>query len=382
MKDFVLREIVNMTESELEDIGFDSSYRSQALNKYRYKNIKISPMTSAQANILKQTALSVGADCATHRNVITGNIDESAVILGGSISELKQVAQKLKYQPFSLSVLSEKINSTLEYNPRPLTKITGILNITPDSFSDGGKYLKPECACKHLIEMFEDGADMIDIGAESTRPFSNSVPAEEQIKRLTPVLNFIEKENLNIPISIDTRSSEVADFALNKGINYINDVSGFEFDSHMPEVIAKYSAGVILQHSKGTPENMQTAPVYDDLMDEIYSKLQNKIKLAEDFGIKNIIIDPGIGFGKSKENNYEILNRIEEFYSLNKPVMVGVSRKSFLGLEKDADDMVKDAYTLAVSYPLFQKRVDFLRVHNVKLHKQLSSQASYIYPYS
>lgn len=382
MKEFVLREITEISVNELEKIGFDPSYRAKALNKYRYKNIKISPLTSAQANILKQTALSCGADCATHRNVITGDIEESAVILGGSISELRQIAQKLKYQPFSLSVLSEKIEGLLEDKPRSSTKITGILNITPDSFSDGGKYLDENSACKHLIEMIKDGADMIDIGAESTRPFSQGVSAKEQIKRLTPVLNFIEKENFSIPISVDTRSSEVADFVLNKGVQYINDISGFNFDSHLPKVVSKYGAGVILQHSKGTPENMQENPVYDDLMGEIYTKLQEKIQLAESFGIKNIIIDPGIGFGKSKEDNYEILNRIEELYFLGKPVMVGASRKSFLGLEKNTDDMVKDALTLAVSYPLFQKKVDFLRVHNVKLHKQLSGRVNYIYPYS
>ena len=153
MKEFVLREITEISVNELEKIGFDPSYRAKALNKYRYKNIKISPLTSAQANILKQTALSCGADCATHRNVITGDIEESAVILGGSISELRQIAQKLKYQPFSLSVLSEKIEGLLEDKPRSSTKITGILNITPDSFSDGGKYLDENSACKHLIEM-------------------------------------------------------------------------------------------------------------------------------------------------------------------------------------------------------------------------------------
>lgn len=381
MKEFILREInTELSASELEKIGFDESYRAKAVNKYRYKNIKISPLTSAQANILKQTALSVGADCATHRNVITGNIENSSVILGGSISELRQIAQKLKYQPFSLSTLGEKVEQMLENKSRSATKITGILNITPDSFSDGGEFLDPKLACAHLIEMIEDGADMIDIGAESTRPYSQGVSADEQIKRLSPILNFIEKENIELPISVDTRSSEVADFALNKGVRYINDVSGFDFDIKMPKIVSKYNAGIILQHSKGVPENMQENPMYHDLMSEIYLKLQEKIKLAEEHGIKNIIIDPGIGFGKKKEDNYEILNNIQEFYSLNKPVMVGVSRKSFLGLDKSADNMTKDALTLAISYPLIQKKVDFLRVHNIKLHKQLTSQANYILP--
>ena len=255
-------------------------------------------------------------------------------------------------------------------NKKNKTKLAGILNVTPDSFSDGGKYIEPEDAIKHLTEMIEDGADMIDIGAESTKPYSKPVSAEEQISRLTPILKFVQKENIKTPISIDTRSAEVADFVLNNGASVINDVSGFDYDSKMPEIIARYSAGVIVQHSKGNPENMQDSPVYENLIDEIFFSLKSKIELAESKGIKNIIIDPGIGFGKTKENNFEILNRIDEFFALNRPVMAGVSRKSLLGVNNDNNDL-KDSLSLAVSYPLILKGVDYLRVHNVKLHKSI-----------
>lgn len=373
MTDFLLKEIVSDNiEKELEQIGFDKGYRFVAADKFAYKNIKIFNLNSAQANILKQTALTVGADCATHRDVISGNIENSDVILGGSISQLKKIAEKLKNQPFGLKFLGESIVQSIK--PRAgKTKIAGILNITPDSFSDGGKYMNPEQAQNHLLRMIEDGANMIDIGAESTKPYSEPVEPEEQILRLKPVLTFIQKEKINIPISIDTRSSEVADFALNNGADIINDVSGFDFDKKMPEIISRYSAGVIIQHSKGTPLNMQDNPHYDSVVDEIFVALKDKIEYAKSFGITNLIADPGIGFGKSRNDNFEILNRIEEFYSLNCPIMVGLSRKSLLGIKED-DNSLKDSLSAAISYPLVQKGIDYLRVHNVKLHKYMLKQ--------
>jgi len=370
MKDFILKEIINDDiEKELEDIGFDASYRTFAQDKFKYKNIKVYSLNPAQANIIKQAAISVGADCATHRDVITGKAESSNVIIGGSFSQIKKIADKLKFQPFGLKILGERLLKVLEVNQRQ-TQIVGILNVTPDSFSDGGKYINEVDAQKHLVEMIEDGADMIDIGAESTRPNSVEVTSEEQIKRLTPILNFIKKENIKIPISVDTRSSVVADFALSCGVKIINDVSGFDFDSYMPSVISKYNAGVIVQHSRGNSSNMQEDLGYKNLIDEIYFSLKEKIELAECFGIKDIIIDPGIGFGKTREQNFEILNRIEEFYYLNRPVMIGVSRKSLLGIKED-DNELKDSLSAAISYPLVKKGVDYLRVHNVGLHKKL-----------
>lgn len=370
MNEFVLKEIVGANiESELIKIGFDSSYCAKASKKYQYRNLKIYSLSVAQANILKQTALSCGADCATNRNVITGQIERSAVILGGSESELNNIAQKLKFQPFSLGLLANKILEFLQPKCREMTQLVGILNVTPDSFSDGGMYLDGENARKHFLQMVDDGANFIDIGAESTRPSSKEVSANEQIRRLDSILDFVNSQN-KVTISVDTRSAIVADYVLDKGAHYINDVSGFDFDSKMPEVIAKHGAGVIIQHSKGIPENMQDNPLYTDVVQEVYDVLFNKIEIAKSLGINDIIIDPGIGFGKKKEDNFEILNRIEEFYSLGCKVMVGISRKSFLGVTS-TDNELKDSLSLAVSYPLIQKRVDYLRVHNVKLHAKL-----------
>lgn len=366
MSNFLLRQVeYNNIQEELASIKFDSSYRNKIAEKFRHKNIKIYNLSLAQANILKQTALIFGADCAINRNVITGNIEKSDVILCGSYSQLLKISEKLKSQPFKLAILAKEIEDFLKPSLRK-TKIVGILNVTPDSFSDGGLYNEPQTAIKKLVELFEDGADMVDIGAESTRPNSVAVSSEEQIKRLKPVLEFIQKEfNGKLPISVDTKSSDVADFALNLGVNIINDVSGAEYDSKILNVVSKYNAGIILQHSKGTPNS---EPVYTNLIDEIFSGLKNKVDYAKEAGINNIIIDPGIGFGKSRLDNLKILDSIDDFYGLNCPVMIGISRKRILGVPT-SEISLKDALTLAYSYPLIEKKVDFLRVHNVKMHK-------------
>lgn len=373
MKDFKTKTLnTSDIENELEKIGFDSTYKSVASDKFLYKNIKIFDLTPAQVNIIKQTALTVGADCASHREVITGNVEKSNAILGGSYSQIKKIAEKLKHQPFSLRILSDKLLSEIEYR-KSKTKLAGILNVTPDSFSDGGKYFEPQNAIKHALQLIDDGADILDIGAESTKPYSEGVSAEEQIRRLKPVLETLKKSD--IPLSVDTRSSEVAEFALNNGATIINDVSGLDYDSKMVDVIAKYNATVIIQHSKGEPQNMQNNPIYSDVVEEVYLKLLEKIEYAKTKSVSKIIADVGIGFGKTKEDNFKLLNNIEDFYSLNLPLMVGVSRKSLLGITSD-DNELKDSLSLAISYPLIQKGVDYLRVHNVKLHKQLLDLAN------
>lgn len=373
MKDFTLRAIVtDEITSELEKIGFDKSYRTQASEKFKYKNLKIYSLSPAQANILKQTALSVGADCATHRETITAKIDTSDCILGGSLSQLKKISQKLANQPFGLKLLGEKISGMAEFSKKTSTKIVGILNLTPDSFSDGGEFLDYEKAKEHFKYMADCGADIIDIGAESAKPYSTPVSPQSQISRLIPILEFAKSENMQIPISIDTRSAEVAEHCIKAGASIINDVSGFDFDKKMPDVIAKYGVKIILQHSKGTPENMQENPVYESLIDEIYLNLKEKVDFAISKGIafENIIVDPGIGFGKTREDNFEILKRIEEFYGLGCEVMLGLSRKSMLNMPDLPNDM-KDIFTVALNALAIERKVDYLRVHNVPLHNTL-----------
>ena len=374
MKDFILKEICTADiVQELGHIGFDSTYTNRGALKFEYKNLKIYSLTPPQANILKQTALSVGADCATHREVITAKTEKSDCILGGSISQLKKIASKLENQPFGLKTLGEKIKAFAEFKKTlPETKIVGILNLTPDSFSDGGEFLDYDKAKEHFQYMVNSGADIIDIGAESTRPYSTPVSAEAQICRILPILNFAKENGITVPVSIDTRSAEVAQKCIEAGAVIINDVSGFDYDEKMVDVIAKYGVKIIIQHSKGDPQTMQDNPVYENLIDEIYLKLKEKIDFAISKGIKqeNIIVDPGIGFGKTREDNFEILRRIEEFNGLGCEIMLGLSRKSLLGMKDETNEM-KDIFTVALNTLAVENKVDYIRVHNVPLHKKL-----------
>lgn len=374
MKNFYIKAISKNIDEELEQIGFDSSYISKGKWKFEYKNLKIFDLNIPQANILKQTAISVGADCAVHKNIVTAKIDKTDCILGGSFSQLKKISEKLKYQPFKLKLLGEEIEQIIfnKFLPIQLKDtifdfsrpyIVGILNLG-QSFSDG--YPDIEEAKKHLNEMIEDGADMIDIGAESTRPYSSPVSAEEQLKKIVPILEYINSNNIRIPISIDTRSSKVADICLGLNADLINDVSGLDYDKEMINVLVKHDAPVIIQHSSATPDVMQNYTNYDNLVEDILKSLIEKANFAQEQGLSSIIIDVGIGFGKTIKQNLELLDRIEEFSIF--PQMVGVSRKSFLQAETLEQ---KDILTLALNSSLIDKGVNFLRVHNVKLHKDL-----------
>lgn len=372
MQDFLIKEISNSDiENELINIGFDKTYTHKACEKFEYKNFKIFNLSSAQANIIKQTALSVGADCATHRDVITGKIESSDCILGGSISQIKKISEKLNFQPFKLKELGEQLLTKTTSNNTNKTKLMGILNLTTNSFSDGGKYYNFEDAIKQLNKLINEGADIIDIGAESTKPYSEPVSPEQQLEKIIPVLKHIKDNNILVPISIDTRSSVVAQESIKCGAQIINDVSGFDYDNDMVKTIAKTQVKVIIQHSQGTPENMQNSPQYENLMDEIFINLKNKIDFALSEGVmkENIIIDPGIGFGKTKEHNFEILNRWKELKTLGCPVLIGLSRKSLLDMP-DATNEEKDLYSLALNSRLMNDNIDIIRVHNVKIHKQ------------
>ena len=372
MKNFTVKTINNTDiEKELEEIGFDNTYKKIAKDKFNYLNIKIYDLTIPQANILKQTALSNGTDCAVNRNVLTNSTEKTDCILTGSVSQLKKIAKSLKKQQFGLKDLSENIEKLIETeNKTTGTKLAGILNITDNSFSDGGKYLEKDKAIEHLKELISEGADIIDIGAESTKPYSEPVDTETQLERITPVLEYIKENNITVPISIDTRDSKVAEECIKMGADIINDVSGFDYDANMINVIKNSDVKIILQHSKGTPETMQNNPEYRNVIDDIYKELEKKTELATENGIdkSRIIIDVGICFGKTREDNFKLLKRIEDFKSLGCEIMVGISRKSFLKLD---DNLEKDIYSTAFSALLIEKKVDYLRVHNVKMHKKL-----------
>lgn len=376
MHDFLVKELSNTNiEKELIDIGFDKTYTHFAKEKFEYKNFKIFNLTPAQANILKQTALSVGADCGTHREVITGKVETSNCILGASFSQIKKISAKLQHQPFGLKCLGQILEEKTIQTETKKTQIMGILNVTTNSFSDGGEFYDFDKSIKHLEELIQDGADIIDIGAESTKPYSTPVSDKDQLNKLEPILKYIKDNGIKTPISIDTRSSIVAKRCIELGANIINDVSGFDYDKGMVNILAQnQNTKIIIQHSKGNPETMQDNPTYSNLMDELYTNLKNKVDFATAQGIKkeNIIIDPGIGFGKTKAHNLEIIQRWKELRTIGCPILIGLSRKSLLEMQ-NATNEEKDTYTLALNSILMNENIDIIRVHNVKIHKKLLS---------
>lgn len=250
---------------------------------------------------------------------------------------------------------------------RPL--VMGILNVTPDSFSDGGKFLAPEAACRHAEAMLEAGADIIDVGGESTRPGSDPVPLEEEWVRVEPAIRCLAKHGQAI-ISIDTYKSEIARRALQEGAHIINDISAMAFDPHMAEVAAAFQAPVVLMHIQGMPKTMQANPSYDHLMEEVLAWLEQRCRFALQQGVRQLIIDPGIGFGKRMNDNYELLRRLGELRSLGYPILLGASRKSFIANLLNAPPQGRLAGSLAAGLYGVAQGATILRVHDVAETRQ------------
>ena len=248
------------------------------------------------------------------------------------------------------------------------TYIMGILNVTPDSFSDAGLFFDKSAAIKQALHMVDDGADIIDIGGESTRPGSEPVSLEEELKRTIPVIEAIAKE-IPIPISIDTYKAAVAKRALDAGASMVNDISGLRFDPEMLKVVSEYKVPVVIMHIKGKPKDMQINPVYEALIPEMLDYLRGSIRLALEAGIPDnaIIIDPGIGFGKAFEQNLAIIHNLQNFMLLEKPVLIGVSRKAFIGkILGDAPPGQRLEGTAAAGAISILNGANIIRVHDVR----------------
>jgi dihydropteroate synthase len=247
------------------------------------------------------------------------------------------------------------------------TLIMGVLNVTPDSFSDGGRFLHTDAAVEHARRLIAEGADIIDIGGESTRPGAEPVPLEEELRRVIPVVQAVRREFPDACISVDTYKARVAEEALAAGANMINDVSALRFDPDMVRVVVQANVPVVLMHMKGMPKTMQQNPFYHDVIGEITEFLAERIAWACERGLdeRNIIIDPGIGFGKRPEDNWEILQRLEAFKALGRPVLVGPSRKSFLGLLTGRPPAERLEETIAAAVICALHGADLVRVHDV-----------------
>ena len=283
-----------------------------------------------------------------------------------SINQIKYLPNDLKKKIYLdiKKIKSKKKNfSNLEFKKIP--NILGVLNLTPDSFSDGGKFNTKKKGINHAIKLYKEGADLIDVGGESTRPGSKEVNKEDEWNRINDILKSIVKK---IPISLDTRKSEIMKNGIKVGVKLINDVSGLSFDPETINILKKYKIPFVIQHTLGTPENMQKNPKYKNELLDIYDFFEEKIKLLRSKGIKhnNIILDPGIGFGKKLKHNMNLIRRVSIFHSLGFPILVGNSRKKFIkDISKKNDSYTRIGGTISSSLYLMMQGVQILRIHDV-----------------
>ncbi len=247
------------------------------------------------------------------------------------------------------------------------THLMGVLNVTPDSFSDGGKYFNTEKAVHRAVQMVEEGADIIDIGGESSRPGAEDVSTAEELNRVIPVIEKLNQE-IACPISIDTRKAEVARAAIEAGAGLINDISGLTYDRNMVNVALKYNVPVVIMHMRGTPQNMQKMTEYQHLVSDIYNELQHTVHAVIEKGVpwNKIIIDPGIGFGKKAEDNFVILKNLDYFHRMRLPLLIGVSRKSFIGWKLNLPENERMFGTAAAVAMSVLQGAHIVRVHDVK----------------
>lgn len=333
-----------------------------------------------EAHILKQEMLSAGGEAAVAKGVVDLTREETDVLLMGTVKQLERATRKLSMQPYKCPRIAEEIEETLEnYSKRTLTLeaggrrlridrplVMGVINVTPDSFSDGGEFLDAGAAIAHAKKLVKEGADILDIGGESSRPGSDTLPVKEELERIVPVLEGIV-DDVKVPISVDTCKPQVARKVLDMGAQIINDITGLT-SAELAGVVAEHEAGVVIMHMQGTPKTMQKSPRYDDVVADILRFLRERVKRAEKKGIRreSIIIDPGIGFGKTAEHNLEIVSRLKEFRSLGLPVLIGASRKSFIGKVLDKDVGGRLSGGLAMLSMSIQNGASIVRTHDVR----------------
>lgn len=375
----------------MERVNADPAGIRRMLPKARHYLIGLEGVPAPLAHILKEAFLAHGCDAVVDRDLITGRVAHTRVVLCGTRNQFQRVIVGLVEQGSRCETLAKEIEAAIRHFDSPAlvpepehaadprlarlfegignrTLVMGILNVTPDSFSDGGLFADKDSAVQHAVRMVEEGADVIDVGGQSTRPGSQPIPVEQEIDRVVPVIRELASR-LDVPISVDTYVAEVAKAALDSGALMINDISAASFDPDMPDLIAERQCPAILMHIKGTPMDMQLNPRYDDLMGEICAFLRERVRAVVEAGAdeKRLMIDPGFGFGKTVEHNLEILRRLGELRSLGRPVVVGTSRKSTIGkVLGDLPVGERLEGTAATVTLCIARGADIVRVHDVK----------------
>lgn len=338
----------------------------EKLSRY---TIKLTDLPGYLGLVIKETALSCGAECALPAGTIKEPKNNYDFILLANQHQLKKITKKLTEQAFrALVEISSHLNNLTKEARFKTPQLMGILNTTPDSFSDGGRYLQTEEALAHVKKMVRAGASIIDIGGESTRPGAEEISLKEELKRTMPIIKVLRQKFPKLTLSIDTTKSAVAKAAAAAGVKMINDISGLTRDRKIATIAAKYNCQLVLMHRSGNSQIMQEKTTYNDLLKDILSFLNNSAKQALAAGVKkeNIIIDPGIGFGKTTKQNLYLIQQLGAFKALGYPVLLGASRKSVIGniLKNQPDE--RTAGTIATSLAGYLGQVAYLRLHDIK----------------
>jgi dihydropteroate synthase len=355
----------------LETIGVDGGGVDILSSKMRYYLISIKNLHVGGANILKQDALSIGADLAVPRGTVIAATPTVDVVLSATKKQLKILSKKELSQPFGLKELALKLQNILAVKDSRHVDIMGIINANEDSFFEGSRFQNTH-AINKINSMIEEGANIIDIGGVSSRPDAKEVSPEDELKRVKPILEAIKKHKLyeRVSFSIDSYQPIVVSEALDSGFKIVNDITGLKSDE-VCKLCAKYDATAVIMHMQGTPQTMQKDPKYQSVLSDIYNFLETRIQKADSFGIKDIVVDVGIGFGKSLDDNISLIKNLEHFKSLNKKILVGGSRKSMI--DKIYPSSIEDRLpgTIALHLEALRNGASILRVHDVKEHLQL-----------
>ena len=354
----------------LKEINVDGGGVSILSEKAKTHIISIKDLHVGAANILKQDALSIGADLAVPRGTVLAKTPRVDCLLIATTAQLKTLSKKELAQPFGLKELAQKLQTISSIKFPKRVEVMGVLNANDDSFFAKSRFSSKEAIVKIEL-MIEQGASIIDIGGVSSAPNAVKVSVAEELERIRPIAKLIQENKLyeKVDFSIDSCEAEVIALALESGFKIVNDITGLADDA-VCKLCAKYEAKVVIMHMQGTPQTMQDSPMYSNILDDVYQFLQERVDKANSFGIKDIILDVGIGFGKTLEDNLSLIKHLEHFMGLGKPLLVGASRKSLIGKVDASEVAQRLGGTLALHLESVRNGASVLRVHDVQEHVQ------------
>lgn len=354
----------------LKTLGVDGAGVSILRDKGELHLLRIVDLHVGAANILKQDALSIGADLAVPKGTVTASSARVDALLIANERQLQELAKKERAQPFGLKILAERLESFCRLRYPQKVEIMGIVNANEDSFYQSSR-AQGDAAAFKIEAMIEEGADIIDLGGVSSRPGSESIPAEEELCRLQPIIDAVYEKKLyeKARFSLDSYAPPVISYALERGFTIVNDITGLA-DDEVAKLCAAYGARAVIMHMQGTPKEMQNNPQYSHVLHEVELFFRERMEKADAFGVKEIILDTGIGFGKRLEDNLALIAHQSHFLQLGKPLLVGASRKSLINAVSPAAIEQRLGGTLAIHLKALEEGAAILRVHDVKEHVQ------------